>query len=38
MREKLDTKVRVKDHKVIISFTNTADLNRILAVLDVKGD
>lgn len=38
MRAKLDTKVRVKDHKVIISFTNTADLNRILAVLDVKGD
>ena len=30
LREKLDTKVRVKDLKIEITFTNTADLNRIL--------
>lgn len=35
-REKLDTKVRIKDHKIEISFSNIADLNRILEVLDVK--
>lgn len=35
-REKLDTKVRIKDHKIEISFSNVADLNRILEVLDVK--
>lgn len=35
-REKLDTKVKIKNHKIEISFTNTADLNRILEVLDVK--
>lgn len=38
MREKLDSKVRIKDNKVIISFVNNADLNRILSVLDIKGD
>lgn len=36
MIEKLDTKVKIKDKKIIISFTNTADLNRILEVLNVK--
>lgn len=35
-REKLDTKVKIRNHKVEISFTNTADLNRILEVLDVR--
>ena len=35
-REKLDTKVKIKDHKIEISFSNVADLNRILEVLDVK--
>ena len=35
-REKLDTKVKIKDKKIEIYFTNTADLNRILEVLDVK--
>lgn len=35
-RDKLDTKVKIKNHKIEISFTNTADLNRILEVLDVK--
>lgn len=36
MREKLDTKVRIKEKKIEISFTNTADLNRILEILDIK--
>ncbi len=36
LREKLDTKVKVKDNKVEISFTNNADLNRILEVLNIK--
>lgn len=35
-REKLDTKVRIKDKKIIISFVNNADLNRILEILDIK--
>ena len=38
MREKLDSKVKIKDNKIVISFTNNADLNRILSVLDIKGD
>lgn len=36
LREKLDTKVKIKENKIEISFTNVADLNRILEVLDVK--
>ena len=36
LREKLDTKVKIKDRKIEISFSNVADLNRILDVLDVK--
>ena len=36
LREKLDTKVKIKDRKIEISFTNVADLNRILEVLNVK--
>lgn len=36
LREKLDTKVKIKDKKIEITFTNIADLNRILEVLDVK--
>ena len=35
-REKLDTKVKIRNHKIEISFSNVADLNRILDVLDVK--
>jgi len=35
-RDKLDTKVRIKNHKIEISFSNVADLNRILDVLNVK--
>lgn len=38
MREKLDTKVKINDKKIEISFVNTADLNRILEILDVKGE
>lgn len=36
LRDKLDTKVKIKDRKIEISFTNVADLNRILEVLNVK--
>ena len=35
-REKLDTKVSIKDKKITISFVNNADLNRILEILDIK--
>lgn len=35
-RDKLDTKVKIRNHKIEISFSNVADLNRILDVLDVK--
>lgn len=38
LREKLDTKVKLKDNKIEISFVNVADLNRILQILDVKED
>ncbi|MBQ9072650.1 MAG: ParB/RepB/Spo0J family partition protein [Bacilli bacterium] len=34
--EKLDTKVKIKDKKIEITFTNVADLNRILEVLNVR--
>jgi ParB family chromosome partitioning protein len=36
MRDKLDTKVKISDKKIEISFVNNADLNRILEILDVK--
>ena len=36
LRDKLDTKVKIKDKKIQISFTNVADLNRILEVLNVR--
>lgn len=36
MREKLDTKVKIKDKKIEISFSNEADLNRILEILNIK--
>ena len=36
MQDKLDTKVKIKDKKIEISFVNNADLNRILEVLDIK--
>lgn len=36
LRDKLDTKVKIKDKKIEISFNNNADLNRILEIIDVK--
>ena len=36
LKDKLDTKVKIKEHKIEISFNNVADLNRILDVLDVR--
>ena len=36
LREKLDTKVKIKEKKIEISFGNVADLNRILEILNVK--
>lgn len=36
LKEKLDTKVKVKESKIEISFTNVADLNRILDILNIK--
>ncbi len=36
LREKLDTKIRITDGKIEIRFTNTADLNRILDIINVK--
>ncbi len=37
LREKLDTKVRIKENKIEISFTNVADLNRILDMIHIRG-
>lgn len=37
LREKYDSKVKIKDKKIEISFTSTADLNRILEIMDIKG-
>ncbi len=34
--DKLDTKIKIRDNKLIINFTNVADLNRILEVLNIK--
>ena len=36
LRDKLDTKVKINDKKITIQFTNNADLNRILEIIDVK--
>lgn len=36
LHDKLDTKVKIKERKIEISFTNVADLNRILEILQVK--
>lgn len=37
LREKLDTRVRIRDRKIEINFNNVADLNRILEILHIKG-
>ena len=34
--EKLDTKIKIRDNKVIISFSNINDLNRILEIINIK--
>ena len=36
LREKLDAKVKINDKKIVINFTSTADLNRILEIIDIK--
>lgn len=36
LRDKFDTKVKIKERKIEISYTSVADLNRILEILDVK--
>jgi len=36
LRDKLDTKIRVRNKKIEITFNNVADLNRILEILNVK--
>ncbi len=36
LRDKLDTKVKIKEKKIEIHFTSVADLNRILEILNVK--
>lgn len=38
LSEKLDSKVKIKEHKIEISFTNVADLNRILEIINIKED
>lgn len=35
MSEKFDSKVKVRNHKIEISFSNTADLNRILEIINI---
>ncbi len=37
LREKYDSKVKIKDKKIEISFTSTADLNRILEIMNIRG-
>lgn len=36
LRDKLDTKIKINENKIEISFNNVADLNRILEILNVK--
>ena len=36
LKERLDTKVRVKSNKIEINFNNVADLNRILDILNIR--
>ncbi len=38
LKDKLDTKVKVKEKSLEIKFSNVADLNRILEILNIKGD
>ena len=34
LTEKLDAKVKIRDNKIVIKFTNIADLNRILEIIN----
>ncbi len=36
LKERLDTKVKLKENKIEIGFTNVADLNRILDILNIR--
>lgn len=36
LREKLDTKVKIKDKKIEITFVSIQDLNRILEIMNIK--
>jgi len=36
LREKLDTRVKIKEKKIEINFSNVNDLNRILEILNIK--
>lgn len=36
LKEKLDSKVKITDKKIEISFTSNADLNRILEIINIK--
>lgn len=36
LRDKFDTKIKIRDKRIEISFSNSADLNRILEIIDVK--
>jgi ParB family chromosome partitioning protein len=36
LRDKLDAKVKIKEKQIVINFTNVADLNRILEILDIR--
>lgn len=36
LREKLDARVKIKEKKIEINFSNVADLNRILEIMNIK--
>lgn len=36
LRDKLDTKIKVTNHQIMISFDSVADLNRLLEILNIK--
>jgi hypothetical protein len=36
LREKLDTRVKIKEKRIKINFSNVNDLNRILEILNIK--
>lgn len=36
LETKFDSRIKIKENKIVISFTNDADLNRILEIINVK--